>query len=109
VVFHGRGLRFLKPGFRHCFAAVDDGAAWLVADPRADRLVVRAHDRAFDLAAFYRGHGCTVVELVLPETAGRRIALRPLTCVEIVKHLLGLSAPGAFTPWRLYRRLTRNP
>lgn len=107
MVFHDRGLPFLKRGFRHCFAAIEAGA-WIVVDPRADRLAVHAYDRAFDLAAFYRGQGCTVVELVVPATAARRIAARPFTCVEVVKHLIGLAAPRAWTPWRLYRRLIRN-
>ena len=33
------------------------------------------------------------------------LGLRPLTCVEIVKRLIGLQARSVVTPYQLYRRL----
>ena len=42
VVFSGgtgvAWLRWLRPGFRHCFVAVDDGIEWLTVDPLLHRL-----------------------------------------------------------------------
>ena len=44
LVFGGEAdqpwLRLLKPGFRHCFAAVADEAGWLVLEPLSGRLLV---------------------------------------------------------------------
>lgn len=37
VVFTGKTdiawLRFLKPGFRHCYALINDGQKWMSIDP----------------------------------------------------------------------------
>jgi hypothetical protein len=34
--------------------------------------------------------------------------VRPITCVEIVKRLLGVRAPGVITPHQLHRHLLRG-
>lgn len=111
VVFAGRAgvwwLRWLKPGFRHCFAAVDDGTAWLTVDPLLHRLEVRASGfpSGFDLAGEYRRMNLVVLEIRPPHVALRCAPLGIFTCVETVKRLLGLRAPWVFTPWQLYRFL----
>jgi hypothetical protein len=109
AVFHGHGChpldRLLKPGFRHCFAAVLAGDYWVRLDgmagvPAVD--VVAAGD--FDLAAFYRQH-----EYVVVETEQRARPLRTpfvaANCVGVVKAVLGVRAPFAVTPYRLFRHL----
>jgi hypothetical protein len=35
----------------------------------------------------------------------RPARLRPMTCVEIVKRILNVDAPSAFTPFQLHRAL----
>jgi hypothetical protein len=101
-------LQLLRPGFRHCFAALQIGGGWVACDPLKDRiqlaLVPRPPD--FDLAAFYASQGHRVL-------VGRTAAQPPrapvlpslLTCVAIVKRLLGIRAPTIVTPWQLYRHL----
>jgi hypothetical protein len=61
----------------------------------------------FDLAAFYReqGHRVLVGQRPPPRTR-RRFALAPLTCVTVVKRLLGIDAPWVWTPWQLYTHLS---
>ena len=115
VVFGGEcgvwWLRWLKPGFRHCFAAIDDGNQWLTVDPLLHRLEIRATGLAssFDLAAAYRDIGLVVVA-VAPSAVQRRTApIGLFTCVETVKRLLGFRAPGVLTPWQFHRFLTRRP
>jgi hypothetical protein len=102
-------LRVLKPGFRHCFAVLDDGRHWLVLDPLAPRTDLRALDRAEvpDLPEHLRRRGLTVIEARLRHPV-RPAPWRPFTCVEAVKRLIGLDAPFVFTPWQLYRRLARE-
>lgn len=109
AVFDGRAghwsARFLKSGFKHCFAAIDDGRAWIVIDGRADRLAVSADiPSAFDLARFYRDAGLTVIETERRQPPRRAAPIGPFTCVEAAKRALGLHA-RAPTPWRLYRVL----
>ncbi len=110
IVFHGERARwwacFLKPGFRHCFAAIDHNGYWIVFDPRQGLVELKVATRTdYDLAAFYREKGYTVAEI----TQGTRPSLAPLmpaTCVSAVKRLLAIRAPFALTPWGLWRRLS---
>jgi hypothetical protein len=66
-------LQLLRPGFRHCFAALRIGDGWVACDPLKDRiqlaLVPRPAD--FDLAAFYASQGHRV--LVVARPGDRRV------------------------------------
>ena len=114
VVFSGRTgvawLLWLRPGFRHCFVAVDDGVEWLTVDPLLHRLEVRASGlpSAFDLAGEYRRLDLAVLEVVPAPVPLRRAPLGLFTCVEAVKRLLGIRARWVLTPWQLHRHLSRG-
>jgi hypothetical protein len=110
-VFHGHGdgwlSRLLKPGFRHVFAAVDDGRHWVLVDGRAGVPEVRVlRESAYDLESFYRAEGFTVVPARQRGVAPHG-PLAVANCVGMVKALLCIRAPLACTPWALYRHLTR--
>lgn len=111
VVFSGQTgvswLRWLKPGYRHCFVAVDDGIEWLTVDPLLHRLEIRASGlpSAFDLAAEYRRMALEVIEVVPLAVPMRRAPFGLFTCVETAKRLLGIRARWVFTPWQLHRWL----
>lgn len=106
-------LGWLRPGFRHCFAVLHDGRQWITIDPLLTRLDVQApHLPAeFDLVDWFARQGLLAVPAPLAAipASARRPVLRPLTCVEIVKHVLGLRAKWVFTPWQLYRHLVMPP
>ena len=114
VVFSGgtgvRWLRWLRPGFRHCFVALDDGIEWLTVDPLLHRLEVRASSlpSAFDLAAEYRRMALDVIEVVPPPVPLRRAPFGLFTCVETAKRLLGIRARWILTPWQLRCWLRRR-
>ncbi len=101
-------LRLLKPGFRHCFLAINDGRHWLTLDPLAayTELAVQPVPPAFNLPDWYRGRGYRVVPAVLRHDHARPAPWAPLTCVESVKRALGLHDRWILTPYQLYRRLT---
>jgi len=110
VVFHDYGShwasRFLRPGFRHVFAAVADHEHWIMVDPRDGVPVIEVLAPAsYDLAAYYREAGFTVVERNDPGQPPR-VPVLLSNCVGAIKALIGLRAPFVFTPYRLYRRLT---
>ena len=115
LVFSGRTgvpwLRWLRPGFRHCFVALDDGREWLTVDPLLHRLEVRASGlpRDFDLADAYRRMDLAVLEIVPAAVPLRRAPFGLFTCVETAKRLLGIRARTVLTPWQLYRHLLRRP
>lgn len=104
--------RFIRPGFNHCYAFQESGDGWLLVNPRADYLEI-----AHEAGAVHNGRHCfpvsagadndkiTVIR-VLAEVPKRQLRSRwfvgPVTCVEIVKGLLGIRAFYVFTPWQLY-------
>lgn len=99
-----RGL--LRPGFRHCFAAVVEGETWVTANIRQGRLVLdTAAPWSCDLAAFYRGEGFSVAEVSAPSKLGYWALVEPSTCVGLTKRILGVHAPLVWTPYQLYRFL----
>ncbi|SDG53474.1 hypothetical protein SAMN05216241_11920 [Limimonas halophila] len=114
VIFAGRAelgwLRVLKPGFRHCFAAVHDGHGWILYDPLSHATDIRALPPATaeDLAAWFRARGHTVVAVPRRRVRRRPAPWGPFTCVEALKRLLGIRARRVWTPWQLYRHL-RTP
>jgi hypothetical protein len=108
-------LRWLKPGFRHCFAAFRTGDVWVVCDPLKDRIELLPVDLTalagdFDLSAFYaqQGHVVLVGKAVAKQTP-RRPTIEPLTCVAVTKRVLGLRSSWIFTPWHLFCFLAGRP
>jgi hypothetical protein len=102
-------LRVLRPGFRHCFAALGDEAGWTVLEPLSGRLMVARLPVAgsFDLPGFYRRAGLSVLgPFVAGAPAARPLPpLLPFTCVALCRALLGSGAPFAVTPYGLFRAL----
>lgn len=104
-------LRLLRPGFRHCFVAVARSDAWIICNSLSHYtdLDVARGLTIVQLAAWYRRAGFLVVETTTRVPPRRCAPVRPFTCVESVKRILGLHAPWVLTPWQLYRHLTNAP
>lgn len=103
-------LRTLRPGFRHCFAALEAERGWLICDPLKGEIALSflQVDEDFDLAAFYVGQGHSVLTgWAMPKPVRRWHLPEPLTCVAIVKKLLRVDAPCVLTPWQLFRHLSK--
>ena len=115
VVFEDRdeaGWRsWLRPGFRHCFCILGDGELWTIVDPLLTRIEVvlcRAAAEA-DLISHLGTTGRLVLAgPIVGQSRARPQLPRPLTCVEVVKRMLNLDAPGVLTPWQLQRRLRQT-
>ena len=112
VVFSPRAglwwLRLLRPGFRHCFVLLHDGVGLVAIEPLVSRISVSALEVPFGAEAFVRSlevQGMTVVPARIAGESPDKWRFGIFTCVEVVKRVLGLRAPLAFTPWRLYRYL----
>jgi hypothetical protein len=106
-------LRGLKRGFRHCFAVLADGHGWLLCDPLKNRILLTRIEPppGFDLARFYRRQGHRVlVGRTVPTTSLRRPpVLAPLTCVAVIKRLIGVQGASVLTPRQLFDHLARPP
>lgn len=99
--------RWLRPGFRHVFAALPDPEGWTILDPLSNRLAVTRHPPIPPpvLVRWFRRHGVTALPVHPRPPPPRPACWEPLTCVVLVKRLLGLDAPFILTPWQLYRHL----
>jgi hypothetical protein len=60
------------------------------------------------LGEWYRRQGLRVIETSVRAAPLRVAPLRPLTCVEAVKRVLGIHARSINTPWQLYRHLSTS-
>lgn len=104
-------LTLLRPGFRHCFVALEDPRGWIICDPLKDRIELGVLElpASFDLAGFYaaQGHRVLLGRTAQHDRGRRRFGIAPLTCVVVAKRLLGVHAPWVHTPWQLFRHLTR--
>ena len=122
VVFSGQTdlawLKVLRQGYRHCFVAVESGpgdggklAPWVIYNPlsHCTEIAVLAGLDAKGVAGFYRGTGCRVIQTHVLAPVLRPVPLRPYTCVEAVKRVLGLRAPWVFTPWQLSEYIKKSP
>ncbi len=112
VVFSGQAdrawLRFLKPGFRHCFVLLHDGRHWLSFDPLLNHSEVLVHYHLsddFDFPGWLENRGERIVPASLCRTRANPAPVTLFTCVEAVKRVLGLHNWFIFTPWQLYRHL----
>ena len=97
-------LRYLKPGFRHCFAYGLSRAGWLALDPLSHCLVVNHVDfpSEADLAAAFRKAGWMALTVEARQPALRPAPLAAFTCVELVKRPIGLHDRSIRTLWELF-------
>ena len=74
-------LRLLRPGFRHCFVVLNDGAHWITIDPLSPHMevVVQPVASGFDLIGWLkeRGHAVAAAPSGATTSARRRWRLSP--------------------------------
>jgi hypothetical protein len=104
-------LRPLRSGFRHCFVAVNRSDVWIISNSLSHYtdLDVAVGWTAAEICAWYHHLGYVAVETTTRSPVLRCAPIRPFTCVESVKRILGMHAPWVLTPWQLYRLLTQEP
>jgi len=125
VVFGDRAdlpwLKILKRGYRHCFVLIEgqvhgreahkgEGGFWVVYNPlsHCTELGIVAGLDTPAITTHYRALGHRVLQTRVTHPPKRCAPWRPYTCVEAVKRVLGLRAPGVFTPWQLFQAVNRK-
>jgi len=103
--------RLLKRGYGHVYVVTNDGNQWMQLDPVSTNLSPYIYDIPVDsnLPKYLANRGFKVIKVVLNELDSKRSILRPfllLTCVEVVKYIIGLRA-WCLTPYGLYKKLTK--
>jgi|APTNR8051073442_1049403.scaffolds.fasta_scaffold04486_9 hypothetical protein len=105
-----RWLRWLRKGFRHCFVLIQDQEdAWIVYDPLCNISVLSVLHNISEqqITSWYRECGLHVARTFIRHNPPSTFLLRPFTCVEAVKRVLGLHDRWIITPWQLYHYLER--
>lgn len=99
-------LKLLRYGFRHCFVILHDGEKWLSIDPLAHRMQIQVHHvpSDFDLPRWLEERGHIAIRAKIHDEP-KMSPIMPLTCVEVVKRVLGVRNRFVLTPWQLYRYL----
>lgn len=100
-------LRGLRRGYRHCFAVILFDTQCVIFDPLSHQTFLEYSVQAdpIQLARGYQRLGFTVITTDILSAPPRLAPLRPYTCVEAVKRVLGMHLPKVFTPWQLFRVL----
>ena len=104
-------LKWLKKDFSHVYAmTLSPGKQfWIVVNPISafldyELLMVDKYPHP----RLYAEQGAVIlpVKAIIPEQ--ERWTLCIFNCVEVVKALLGIRAFWIFTPWQLYKHLTKR-
>ncbi len=104
-------MKWLDPYFQHCYAVrlSDGGRFWIVINPKRGftRVTLQAVEKYPTIRALV-GRGPVVMNVRSILTDERRFRLCVMNCVEVVKNLLGLDRPLIFTPFQLYKHLSKG-
>lgn len=115
VIFTGKTdifwLKLLKPGFRHCFILLNDGKVWMSLDSLSSYTDIQVYhhlDKNFDLPQWLQEQNYQVVSYPMDQNINKAAPWMFFTCVEAAKRVLGVHNRFIFTPWQLYRHLTKT-
>lgn len=101
-------LKFLRRGFRHCFICIRFANQWIAVEPMLHRVEITRLDLpdSVNLQRWFEDEGDISVSLH-PLDAPEAKPLTPafITCVELVKRVLGLRRAFILTPYQLYTHL----
>ena len=98
---------FLKKGFYHCLVALGEGEHWILLDPLAHCLDVLIL-KDTKLKEYLTLRGYCLLEVPVCEPSDTSLTIRPFTCVELVRRVLGLPACHIFTPYQLFKHLSKK-
>ena len=101
--------RFLKKGFYHCYAFKESpgGQFIMLVDPMRSHVDVDLIPNNDDNLTKMT-NSCKVVKVIVRYDLKKdRGHFCRFNCVEVVKSLIGIKSFWTFTPWQLYKRLTK--
>lgn len=107
-------VRLLRKGFRHVSVTIAVGKdRWLIMHPGSNVTLAQVIEGGWQdavIAASSAIGAPTAAHMTAIRDPGEGLLpIRPYTCVEEVKRLLGLRLPWVLTPWQLYRHLQAEP
>ncbi len=102
-------LKILRHGFRHCFVIMQQDNRWVLIDPRSDKtdIQILPHPHHFNFPRFFIEQGHTVVKIPSLQTPRKIASVLPISCVEMIKRIIGLHQWWVVTPHQLYRSILK--
>lgn len=105
---------FLRRGYAHCFLLIWDECVWIAVHPTQSitevSLVMPYKGEFANPKEWLLDPKATVVEAELEWSDSMRVpwVISPVTCVEVIKSVLGIRRFWLWTPYQLQRYLTRR-
>lgn len=97
-------LRWLKPGFRHCFIIIKTSGKFIAIEPLFSCIEFDIiGEEEIELDKFLRSKGHTVVEFQIHRNLNKMFPISIYSCVTICKAYLGIRNQLISTPYQLYR------
>ena len=102
-------LRYLRPGYRHCFALVHSQGVWVMYNPLSigTEIDVWPSDSETQLRHWLSMNGYTLVDTHVRPLRPGVLPWTLFSCVEAVKRILGIREPWILTPWQLFKYLRK--
>ena len=106
-------LRFLKPGFRHCYLLLvsKERHAVVLLNPKSNQIDVTLYtdcDSEEFVRNFSMHRGITLCRVHVRPAPLKCAPFMAFTCVEFVKRVLGLHDFSIFTPYQLYKKIKNS-
>lgn len=104
-------LRFLQPGFRHCYVLLQiskEPVQWLEINPSSNQLYIFLHSNAMNFNYIYHlqhKKNITIIPVEFSQAPLKCAPFAPFTCVEFAKRILGIHKFFLMTPYQLYKYL----
>lgn len=111
IIFSGhvniRILRTLRPGYRHCFIVLKNNNQNIIIDTMSHRTSIDIlDDKKLEFTMrCCMDMGYTVLKTFVREPKTLACTLRPHTCVEAAKRLIGIQDGRILSPWQLYQKV----
>lgn len=105
-------LRFLKPGFRHCYLLLKmkNSGMWIELNPFSNQTAVFVYEYPidFDFADYIkRSRKVILCPIEIRQAPLKCSPLSFFTCVEFVKRAIGIHDRFIHTPWQLYQKILK--
>jgi hypothetical protein len=93
-------MKYLQPGFRHCYIAIKKDDLWIKIDPASSCTIVEIYEEM----TIKEGNNLKIVHFSTKTAMNLyRGGFCWFNCVEVVKAHIGVKSFWTWTPWQLYK------
>lgn len=108
-------LRFLRPGFRHCYVILEyqdfnNRYFWLELNPMSNQIYAFIHNSELKIdysSYLQKKESIHMIPFKFTISPLKCAPFGVFSCVEFVKRILGIHDFFIFTPYQLYKKITK--